>query len=60
VHIVIDKTDRGFEVRVVDGEGRTLRKFTYHTIESARRAAEAWRSAHGDCQVIDQTKEPKS
>jgi hypothetical protein len=56
MHIVIANTDRGFEVCVVDSEGRTLRRFTYHTIQSARTAAEAWRSAYGDCQVIDQTK----
>jgi hypothetical protein len=38
------------------GEGRTLRKFTYHTIESARRAAEVWRVAYGNCEVVDKTK----
>lgn len=32
-----------YEVRVVDAEGRALRSFTYRTIESARRAAAAWR-----------------
>jgi len=39
----------------VDAEGRTVRMFTYPTIESARRAATAWTVAYGDCLVKDKT-----
>jgi len=57
MHIEISKSaDWEFKVRVVDAEGETLRTFKYSTIESARRAAEAWRVAFGDCEIKDQTK----
>jgi hypothetical protein len=46
---------KDFQVRVVDAEGRTVRMFTYPTIESARRAATAWTVGYGDCQVNDKT-----
>jgi hypothetical protein len=40
MHIKILKHPiQGFEVSVVDAEGRTIQKFTYPTVESARRAA---------------------
>jgi len=56
MHIEILKHPiRGFQVRVVDAEGRTVRMFTYPTIESARRAARAWTVAYGDCRVEDKT-----
>ena len=56
MHIEILKHPiKGFQVRVVDAEGKTLRKFTYPTIESARRAATAWTVGYGDCQVNDKT-----
>jgi len=56
MHIEILKHPiKDFQVRVVDAEGRTVRMFTYPTIESARRAATAWTVAYGDCQVNDKT-----
>ena len=40
MHIEILKHPiKGFQVRVVDAEGRVVRMFTYPTIESARRVA---------------------
>jgi len=56
MHIEILKHPiKGFQVRVVDAEGRTVRMFTYQAIESARRAATAWTVAYGDCRVKDKT-----
>jgi hypothetical protein len=55
--IVIVGIDRMFEVRVIDDQGLTKRKFTYGDIQQARRAATAWSAAYGDCAVIDQTEE---
>jgi hypothetical protein len=37
--IVIVSTDREFEVRVIDDQGLTIRKFIYLSAEQARRAA---------------------
>jgi hypothetical protein len=45
----------GYEVRVVDAGGRTVRVFIYTTIESARRAAKAWTAAYGNCPIVDKT-----
>jgi hypothetical protein len=54
MHIELQKDAiKGFQVRVVDADGRTVRKFTYPTIESARRAARAWTVAYGNCPVHD-------
>jgi hypothetical protein len=41
IEILKDRT-RGFQVRVVDANGRLIRMFIYATIESARQAAKAW------------------
>jgi hypothetical protein len=35
--------------------GRTVRMFTYPTIESARRAAQAWTVAYGNCPIVDKS-----
>jgi hypothetical protein len=53
--IVIVGVDRMFEVRIIDDQGVTTRKFTYSDAQHARRAAAAWASAYGDCPIIDQT-----
>jgi hypothetical protein len=45
----------GYEVRVVDADGRTIRMFTYSTLESARRAARAWTVAYGNCPIRDKS-----
>ena len=42
---------KGYEVRVVDANGRLIRTFTCPTIESARRAAKAWTAAYGNCPI---------
>jgi hypothetical protein len=57
--IVIVGTDREFEVRVIDDQGLTIRKFTYRDLQQARRAAAAWSTAYGNCPVIDQTEGQK-
>jgi hypothetical protein len=44
-----------FRVRVVDANGRTARMFTYTTIESARRAAQAWTVAYGNRPIVDKS-----
>ena len=46
VHIEILNSFRGFEVHVVDPDGRIIKMFRYRTIESARMGAEA-RAAGG-------------
>ena len=46
---------KGYEVRVVDANGRLIRMFTYPTIESARRAAKAWTAAYGNCPIRDKS-----
>jgi hypothetical protein len=53
--IVIVGKGRMFEVRVIDDQGLTTRKFTYGDLHQARRAAAAWSTAYGNCPVIDQT-----
>ena len=56
MHIEILKHPiKGFQVRVVDAEGKTLRMFTYPTIESARRAAAAWTVAYNNCWIDDKS-----
>ena len=45
----------GYEVRVVDADGRTIRMFIYSTIENARKAARAWTAAYGNCPIDDKT-----
>jgi hypothetical protein len=57
MHIKILKhaTEKGYEVRVIDPEGQTLRIFTYRTIGSARRAARAWTVAYGNCPIDDKS-----
>jgi hypothetical protein len=54
-HIEILQGVHGFEVRVVDANGRVLRRFTYATIEGARTAATAWTVAYDNCEVRDLT-----
>jgi hypothetical protein len=46
---------KGFQVRVVDADGRIVRTFTYPTIEAARRAARAWTVAYGNCPTEDKS-----
>jgi hypothetical protein len=55
--IVIDGMDRMFEVRIIDDQGVTTRKFTYNDVQHARRTAAAWSAAYWNCPVIDQTEE---
>jgi hypothetical protein len=50
MHIEIVK-----QVRVIGPDGRTIRMFTYPTIEAARRAARAWTGAYGNCPVVDKS-----
>jgi hypothetical protein len=58
MHIEILKdVVKGFQVRVVDADGRIVRTFTYPTIESARRAARAWTVAYGNCPIEDKSGE---
>jgi hypothetical protein len=45
----------GYDVRVVDTNGRTVRMFTYPTIESTRRAAKAWTAAYDNCPIVDKS-----
>jgi hypothetical protein len=54
IEILKDRT-RGFQVRVVDANGRLIRMFIYATIESARRAAKAWTVAYGNCPIRDKS-----
>jgi hypothetical protein len=54
IEIVKDRI-RGFQVRVVDANGRLVRMFIYATIESARRAAKAWTVAYGNCRIDDKS-----
>ena len=57
--IVIVSADGAFEVRVIDDQGLTTRRFTYGNLQQARRAAAAWSTAYGNCPVIDQTEGQK-
>ena len=52
---ILDRTTKSYEVRVIDHAGRTLRSFTYPTIEGARKAARAWTAAHDNCPIVDKT-----
>jgi hypothetical protein len=52
------KDCKSIQIRVVDAEGRTLRVFTYPTIDSARRAARAWTVAYGNCPIRDKSWKP--
>jgi hypothetical protein len=54
--IEINKKDKEFEVRVVESDGRVLRRFTYRTIDSARKAAQAWTGAYDNCPIMDLVK----
>jgi hypothetical protein len=45
----------GYEVRIVDADGRTVRTFIYPSIQSARKAARAWTAAYGNCPIIDKS-----
>ena len=54
IEILKDRT-KGFQVRVVDANGRLIRMFIYATIESARRAAKAWTVAYGNCPIRDKS-----
>ena len=60
MHIEIRESARlrvtSYEVRVVDTDGRTIRTFTYPTIEAARVAACAWTVAYGNCRIDDKTR----
>jgi hypothetical protein len=56
MHIEILKDAvKGFQVRVVDADGRIVRTFTYPTVEGARRAARAWTVAYGNCPIVDKS-----
>jgi hypothetical protein len=56
MHIEISNTEDGdFEVRVVESDGHVLHRYTYRTIESARRAAAAWTAAYDNCWIKDNT-----
>jgi hypothetical protein len=50
--LIVDLSDH-VEVRVIDDQGMTIRKFTYRDLLAARRAAEAWSVAYGDCKIVD-------
>jgi hypothetical protein len=56
MHIEISKDAvKGFRVHVVDADRRTVRTFTYPTIEGARRAARAWTVAYDNCPIVDKS-----
>ena len=50
-HIEILESMEGFDVRVVDDDGTTLRRFSYRRVKDARNAASAWAAAHENCEV---------
>jgi hypothetical protein len=52
---ILDNID-GFQVRVVNDDGKALRRFTYRTVEDARKAASAWTVAYDNCEVRDLTR----
>jgi hypothetical protein len=52
---ILERSVKSYEVRVVDDDGRTVRTFTYPTIQSARKAARAWTAAYGNCPIADKT-----
>jgi len=55
---IVERTTKSYEVRIIDPEGRTLRSFTYPTIDSARKAARAWTAAYGNCPIVDRSGMP--
>jgi hypothetical protein len=56
MHIeILPHRSTGYDVRVVDAGGRTVRTFTYPAIEGARKAAWAWTVAYGNCPVVDKS-----
>jgi hypothetical protein len=56
MHIeILPHKSTGYDDRVVDAGGRTVRTFTYPTIEGARKAARAWTAAYGNCPIVDRT-----
>jgi hypothetical protein len=55
VNLVSAKAFAEFEVCVIDGNGCVLHRYTYRTIESARRAAAAWTAAYDNCPIEDTT-----
>ena len=53
MHIeIVPYKSTGYEVRVVDADGHTVRMYTYSTLESARKAASAWTAAYGNCPIV--------
>jgi hypothetical protein len=52
---ILKHAAKGFQVRVIGAEGRTLAMLAYPTIEIARGAARALTVAHGDCPVVDKS-----
>jgi hypothetical protein len=52
---ILEHALKSYVVRIVNDDGRTLRTFTYLTVENASRAARAWTVAHGSCPVDDKT-----
>ena len=51
--IVIIRTPDNYEVRVINEHGLTTRVFTYRDLQAARRAAAAWSTAYGNCEIVD-------
>jgi hypothetical protein len=47
-----------FQVTVVDGNGQVRHRYTYRTVESARRAAMAWSALYDSCPIEDTTRGP--
>ena len=56
MHIeIIKHASKGFQIRIVDPEGKMRLMLTYPNIQSARRAAQAWTVAYGDCRIEDKS-----
>ena len=55
-HIEILDSIDGFQVRVVNDDGSTVRRFTYQRVDDARKAASAWTVAYDSCEVRDLTR----
>jgi hypothetical protein len=55
---VVSATVAEFVVCVIDDNGHVLHRYTYHTVESARRAAAAWTAAYDNCPIEDTTRGP--
>jgi hypothetical protein len=62
MHIIISKvvsaTVAEFVICVIDDNGHVLHRYTYRTVESARRAAAAWTAAYDNCPIEDTTRGP--